>query len=465
MARTGEMLLLDLQHFATGYARTGTLSQAPLSGSAARELLEDVGDADWAPDGASFAVVRAPGWHYRLEYPAGKLLYETTGWISFPRVSPSGDAVAFLDHTLLGDDRGSVAILDRKGTKKTLSTGWESVQGTVWSPAGDEVWFTATASGSARALYAVTLSGRQRAVAATPAGMTLQDISKDGRVLFIEQNARLRIVGLLPGETRERELSTLDWPYGPILSSDGKTLVFTEQGEAGGAGYSVYMRRLDGSPAIRLGEGEAMALSPDGKWVLAKLVTSVPSQIELLPTGAGQSKRFPKDALEHATGMFFPDGKRILFVGHEPGRPRRAFVQDLEGGAARAVTPEGVTARLLSADGKSIVIATEEKRLALLPLEGGPAKPFAGSEPGDKPLAWAEDSRSLFVGTGPREFPARVFRIDGTSGKRELWKEFSPADAAGIRFFAPEGISADGKTLVFQSGDSLSVLYVAEGMR
>src|SRR6266508_461882 len=134
VSKNGEMLLLNILQFSTGYARIGTLSQAPLSGSAPRDLLEDVGHASWSPDGSAFAIVRAPQWHYRLEFPAGKVLYETTGWISFPRVSPKGDTLAFLDHPVFGDDRGSVAILDRSGKKKILSTDWESVQGMSCRP-------------------------------------------------------------------------------------------------------------------------------------------------------------------------------------------------------------------------------------------------------------------------------------------------------------------------------------------
>src|SRR5450759_2732880 len=255
VSRNGEMLILNLLQFSTGYARIGTLSQAPLSASAPRDLLEDVGHADWSPGGSAIAVVRAPQWRYRLEFPAGRVLYETTGWISYPRISPKADAVAFLDHPVFGDDRGSVAIVDRSGKKKTLSTGWESAQGISWSASGEEIWFTATQAGSSRALYAVTVSGRQRPVANTPSGMTLQDISRDGRVLFVQVNARLGFLGLLPGETKERDLSGLEWSYGPILSEDGKTAVFTEQGEAGGPGYSVYLRKMDGSAPVRLGEG------------------------------------------------------------------------------------------------------------------------------------------------------------------------------------------------------------------
>jgi serine/threonine protein kinase/Tol biopolymer transport system component len=467
VSRSGDMLLLNLLQFSTGYAAIGTLSQSPLSGSAPRDLLEDVGYADWSPDGGAMAVVRAPQWRYRLEFPVGKVLYETTGWISHPRISPKGDAVAFLDHPLFGDDRGSVAIIDRSGKKKTLSTGWESAQGVAWSAAGDEIWFTATPAGASRALYAVTRSGRQRGVANTPSGMTLQDISRDGRVLFIESNARLGFLGLLPGETKERDLSGLEWSYGPILSEDGKTAVFTEQGQAGGPGYSVYLRRMDGSSPVRLGEGYAMAISPDGKWVLTDLIRSTPTQIVLLPTGAGEPKAFPKDEIEHGSGpfgTFHPDGKRIVFVGHEPGRPSRVFVQDLAGGAAKPVTPEGVVAGLLSRDGTSLVTQTPEG-LALTPLEGGPSRPIPGVAPGDRPLRFTADGRSLFLRPDAREFPARVLRLDLATGRREVWKELMPGDPAGITLLSPEAISDDGKTVLFIYARSLADLYLAEGLK
>jgi serine/threonine protein kinase len=467
VSRTGDLLLLNILQYSTGYARIGTLSQAPLSGSASRDLLEDVGHATWSPDGSAIAVVRAPQWRYRLEFPAGKVLYETTGWISHPRISPSADAVAFLDHPLFGDDRGSVAVVDLSGKKKILSTGWESAQGVAWSPSGEEIFFTATAAGNSRALFAVTRSGRQRSVAGTPSGMLLQDIARDGRVLFVESNARLGFLGLLPGEAKERDLSGLEWSYGPILSADGKTVVFTEQGEAGGPGYSVYLRKLDASSPVRLGEGYAMAISPDGKWVLTGLIRSTPTQIVLLPTGAGEPKPFPKDQIEHVSGpfgAFHPDGKRIVFVGHEPGRPSRTFVQDLAGGPAKPVTAEGVVARLLSPDGRLLVTQTPEG-LALTPLEGGPPRAIAGLEPGDRPLRFTADGRYLYFRPGAREFPARVLRLDLATGRREVWKELMPGDPAGITTLSPSAISEDGKTVLFIYARSLSDLYVAQGLK
>ena len=470
ISRTGEMLVLKPSQFSVGYSVTGTLSQAPLSGSASRDLLEDAGSADWSPDGANLAVVRAPEWRYRLEFPVGKVLYETAGYISHPRVSPKGDAVAFLDHPILGDDRGAVAIVDVAGKKQTLSGEWESAQGLAWSVSGKEIWFTATRAGNARSVYAVTPAGRERAVLTTPGGLLLQDISRDGRVLLIQSNARVGFFAVLTGETRERDLSGLEWSWGPRLSADEKSVFFTEMGEAGLAGYSVYVRKLDGSAAVRLGEGTGVAISPDGKWILARRILTTPATFVLLPTGAGQPRTFPKDSIDRSAATvfaaFLPDGKRIAFNGREEGKPTRVFVQSLDGGAAKPVTPEGVAARLVSPDGKILLTETAGQGFGLAPLDGGgPSEPIRGLEPTDDPLRWTADGRSLFFSSSKDTFPARVYRLDLATGRRELWKEFMPSDPTGITNIGPSAISADGKTVLFGYSHTLSDLYVAEGLR
>ena len=468
ISRSGEMLILSDVRFTWGYAHAGTLARAPLSGGAARDLLEDVGDADWSPDGEKLSVVRAPGWHYRLEFPPGKILYETSGWISHPRVSPKGDAVAFLDHPLFGDDRGSVAIIDRAGKKRTLSDGWESAQGLAWSSSGEEIWFTATESGSNRALHAVTLSGRRRLIASMVGALTLQDIAKDGRALVDHSNQRTGLLGLSAGETKERDLSGLDWSRQPILSEDGKTLVFTEEGEGAGAGYSIYLRKMDASPAVRLGEGEGLALSPDGRWVLAALVRSSLAPLVLLPTGAGETRPLPKDSINHdaSPASFFPDGGRVVYTGNEPGRARRAWVQDLHGGKPRPVTPEGVVGTALSPDGRFVAARGLDQKVALYPIEPGPTRPISGVDPDDRILRWTADGKSLFVRnqTG-RSLTSRVYRVDIATGRRELWKEFTPRDTTGIQRVAANAATADGRILIYTYGHTLSDLYVIDGLK
>ncbi|MEP6993825.1 MAG: hypothetical protein ABI968_04815, partial [Acidobacteriota bacterium] len=260
----------------------------------------------------------------------------------------------------------------------------------------------------------------------------------------------------------------LDWSRAPRLSEDGGTMAFTEEAEGGGIGYSVYLRKTDGSPAVRLGEGEGLALSPDGKWVLAALVRLDPSPLILLPTGAGEPKPLPKDSINHdsAPAAFFPDGRRIVFVGHEQGHGRRTWVQDLDGGKASPITPEGVVGTVVSPDGRLVAARGPDQRVALYPVDGGPPQPVGGFEPNDVLLRWSSDRRFLYASSGNRRtLKALVYRIVVTSGRRELWKEFSLPDPTGISGISCSAITPDGKTLVFTYGQQFSDLYIVDGLR
>ena len=469
ISRSGETLVLEDVLQSYGYAHRGVLRTAPLSGGAARDLFEDVVDATWAPDGQSIALVRAPGWRHRLEFPAGKVLYETAGWVSHPRVSPAGDVVAFLDHPQFGDDAGSVAVIDRNGRKTTLSTGWSSAQGLAWSPSGEEIWFTATEGGSNRALHAVTRSGRQRVVTRSPGVLTLQDVSANGRALINHASERIGMVGL-GADGKSRNLSWLDWSRAPCFSDDAGTVVFTEEAEGGGPGYSVYLRKTDGSPAVRLGEGEGLALSPDGKWVLTALVRFDPAPLVLLPTGAGEPRPLPKDSISHDAlpAAFLPDGRRIVFAGHEPGHGRRTWVQDLDAGKARPITPEGVVGTVVSPDGRLVATRGPDQKVALYSVEGGSAQPIPvdGLEPNDVILRWSSDGKFLFASAGTRRtLTARVYRIEISTGRREEWKVFSLPDPTGISGISCNAITPDGKSFVFTYSQRISDLYIVDGLR
>jgi eukaryotic-like serine/threonine-protein kinase len=442
----------------------GKLARVPLTGGAPREILDDVLEADWSPDGAQLAVIHGVGGRFRLEYPIGKVLYETSGWISRVRVSPRGDKVAFLDHPVQGDDAGSVAVVDTTGKKMTLDAGFISEQGLAWSSRGNEVWFSATKAGNTERLYVATLAGKVRLILRTAGSVRLDDLSREGRALMTLSNTRVGILGEAPGETEERDLSWLDWSRAMDLSADGKTLLFDETGEGGGEKYGIYLRKTDGSPAIRLGDGNADALSPDGQWVIAA-PQGAPAQLRLLPTGTGEERALTHDDINHLTVRWFPDAKRILFAGHEPAKGVRLYVQDLEGGAPRAITPEGMNLRFaISPDGTTVAAAGSDRRIALYPTKGGDARPIPGVQPGVLPLQWTSDGHSLFVlqrGTTS----ALVFRLDPATGRQQLWKELKPADPAGIARVLPPLITPDGKAYAYSYGRALSDLYLVEGLK
>ena len=127
---------------------------------------------------------------FQLEYPAGKVLYKTAGYISEPRISPSGDKIAFLDHPASNNNAGGVVIIGRDGQKQTLASGYASSGGVAWTPKGDEIWFSAAKVGGRQDLWAVNLSGKVRLVYTQSVGVVLHDISKDGRVLMSNQIGR-----------------------------------------------------------------------------------------------------------------------------------------------------------------------------------------------------------------------------------------------------------------------------------
>jgi len=466
---TGELAVLLNSRQIKSMAFTGTLARVPLVGGAPREVLENVQWADWSPDGTGLAAVREVGGRNRLEYPIGKVLYETGGWISNPRFSPRGSSIAFVDHPIQGDTIGAIALVDLAGKKRTLSglqTG--GAMGLAWSMSGDEVWFTAVQVGIDRAVMAVNLEGRERMVVRVPGDLTLQDIGRDGRVLLTRDNWRRGMTVLASGAQSERDFTWLDWSYPSDISKDGKTLLFVEQGEAGGPTYAVYLRRTDGSPAVRLGAGSALALSPDGKWALCTRPDTL-TDLFLLPTKAGESRALPHAALSQINSnraVWFPDGKQILFSANEAGHGARLYVQDLNGGDPHAISPEGtdVLAFTVSPDGRAVAAVGPDGKGYLFPVPAGEPRPIPGLVDGEVPVGWSEDANILYVYL-PSDLPAKVYRLNVNSGQRTLWKQLMPPDPAGVEYIGPILPTPDGKAYVYGYRRMLSDLYVVDGLK
>jgi Tol biopolymer transport system component/predicted Ser/Thr protein kinase len=474
VSSTGEMALSLNNHPVGTWVNVGTLARAPLAGGAPRPVLDDVEWADWSPDGSSLVVVRSVGGHDRLEYPIGKVLYETSGgWISYPRVSPKGDAVAFIDHALRADDGGSIAVVDLSGKKTKLTQDWYGTQGLAWAPDGQEIWFTASEQGVDHYLSAVNLSGKQRLVTRIPGTLALFDVWRDGRVLLARAGRRREMMSLSEGESKERDLSWLDYSYPADLSADGKTVLFDEEGVGGGVQYegqqeltyAVYIRNTDGSPAIRLGEGAADALSPDGKSVIVQTPDN-PEQLRLLPTGAGETQPLTKDTINHQWARWLPDGKRYVFAGNENGHGVRLYVQDVSGAAPRAISPEGVDASAFAAspDGQFVAGVVPDEKGYLFPVAAGDPRPINGLEAGDLPMCFTQDGRSLYVyRTG--EVPAKVYKLEMATGKKTLWKQIVPLDPTGVSTIGPILMTPDGKTYVYGFHRTLGDLYLVEGLK
>jgi Tol biopolymer transport system component/predicted Ser/Thr protein kinase len=464
VSASGEMALSLRSHPVAQFLYSGTLARVPLVGGAPREVMENVEFADWAPDGNTLAIVRQEQGRHRLEFPPGKLLYQADGWIGHIRLSPKGDTIAFIDHPQLGDDGGEVAIVDLAGKTTTLSTGWDSIQGIAWSPAGDEIWFTATRTGGDRSLYAVTPSGTVRLLARVPGELTLLDVDREGHVLLTRGNDRAGMIGLAPGEAKERDLSWLDWSTPGDLSADGKTVLFAETGEGGGPKYAVYLRKTDNSPAIRLSEGIGMALSPDGKWALAR-PNITPSPMVLLPTGVGEAKPLTHDSINHLWAHWLPDGKRLVFLGNEVGHGFRLYMESPGEGKPTPISPEGVNPPVaISPKGDFVASVGPDHKIYLYPVDNGQPVPVSGTEPDEAPTGWSGDGKFIYVFRFG-EIPSKLYELDLSTGKRKLWKELVPADAAGIDTIRGITITPDARAYVYGYIRTLSDLYVVEGLK
>ena len=453
---TGEMAVL------LGGGPVATLARVSFSGGAPREILENVSGADWGPDGESLAVVRTVAGRYRLEYPVGTVLYETEGRPPVsPRVSTDGELVAFFDFDAeVGD--ASVCVAGRNRPKQVLSRGWRGTGALNWSPKGDEIWFSANQSGGDPALYAVNLSGRQRVLSQVAGWIVMQDVARDGRVLLSAVNSRLGILYVPPDGSTERDLAWLDASLVYELSDDAKLLLFVELSGGEGRNAAIYLRKTDGSAAVRLGYGNRPSLSPDGKWVLCIRYEPGHSQLLLLPTGPGESRLLNVEGMRYESAEWFPDGKRILFTGNQAGHPVRTWIYDLDGKGPKPITPEGVRATRVSPDGHSFVIA-EAHKLSLGDISGGPPRTISDLQSGETVVRWSGDGRYLFL----RQLEGdtiRVSRLDASTRRKEPWRVLKVPEP-GAEFFGPLALSADGKAYACSFQRDLANLYLVKGLR
>lgn len=458
ISKQSELAVLLNPTYGGGYRWNGTLGRLPLAGGAPREVATDIEDADWNPARDDLGIIRTVAGYTRIESPIGQVRYQTAAWVSHMRFSPDGKEIAFIDHPARGDDAGMVALLDDGGKRRTLTEKFNSMQGLSWNAAKNEIWFTGSKSGGIRELYAVTRDGKERRISSAPLNLTLEDVGGDGRPLLNAGSNRLDMIALPPGASEQRELAWLDYSSLRDMSRDGQLLLFDESGEGGGPHYSVYARRTDGSPAVRLGDGIARALSPDGAWALA-VQSGWHTRLVVYPLGAGES-RLVTDRFTIASGSWTPDGRDIVFVGHRPDQPNRVYRIGAHGGEAKQICPDGFEGSAVSPDGRYVLVAGPDRKRYRCPIDGGTPQVLNGLAPDLSVAGWTPDGKSILVYKRLTS-PVRVMKFDIESGRSELWKEIA-APSSGVNAMK---FSADGNSYAFSVFTDTGDLYLLDGAR
>jgi hypothetical protein len=447
-----------------GYVN-GTLARAPLAGGVPREVADGVTAADWSPDGSELAFAATRSGETTIEFPAGHVIYKPTGNVSHIRVSPSGDSIAAIVHPVTGDAAGEVVVIDRNGTARTLTTGWNSVLGVGWSPTGQDVWFTGTRTGSTQALHAVSLQGEERLLLSAPATLTLHDVSRDGRALISRDAWGAGVIRVGPRGARDQELSWLDGTTAWDVSDDGGTLLIEEAWEGGGASRSIYLRTTDGAPALRLGEGVPLALSHNRDWVLSTPVSS--DRMTLLPTKAGQPRVLPSGpvASYFPAARWLPGDREFLFSGSAANERPRVFLQSIDSGDPKPITQPGEYGRLaIYPEGGRFITRGAARELRTFSIADGSSQPVKGALIRDQPIVISSDRIWLYV-QGNDDHVAEVARVNLLRGTREVIHPLLPADPAGVTNILRVVATPDGQLIAYTYVRALSSLYLVGGLQ
>lgn len=387
-----------------------------------------------------------------------------TGSVQSVRISRDGQRVAFLEDPSGVGSGGRIRVLGKDGTELLKTRDWERARGLAWSPRGDEVWFTAAEGRANRTLRAVDMKGAVRVILTSPGSLTLWDAAPDGRALISRDDERMSVMGMGPGAAHERDLSVFDNAGLAAVSADGKRLLFGDR-------YGVYLRATDGGPPLKLGVKDVYPddLSPDGTLVLATSAST--DHLLVFPTGPGEAVTLPPHFIRSYVGArWFPDGNRILFntwdrpasADAAPASPR-SYVTDRSGAPPQPLTPPGVYSLAISPDGLQMAVRGAGPAISVWPVAGGQGTPVAGSQPGDRPVAWSEDGRSIWV-FQRGHVPAEVARLDLASGKRVPWKTLVPPDPAGVYSINDVRITPRGDAYFYSYRRVLSELYLASAV-
>ncbi len=357
------------------------------------------------------------------------------------------------------DDRGWPAIVNvATHERRALTKEFDTLAGLAFAPGGKEICF-----GNSATIQCVDVARSDvRVVVRAPARLILNDIAADGRILATGFTVQMKqVVGDARGQ--EVDLSWQDAPFPTDLSRDGARLLFTD------VAYGIYIRPVGGGPPVRLGEGIPMGLSPDGKWV-AGVAPDVPTKVQLVPTGPGQTRTLPRGSLEsHGWVAWTPDGRRLVMTANEAGHGSRLYVQSVDAGDPAPISAEGVRlvrqgAHSVSPDGRFVLGEGPGGVVGLYPIAGGATLPVNGLGTDLVPVGWSDTPNVIFARQRVLARLADVYRVDVVSGRREKWRTLGPADPSGAPLIFTLQVAADGTRYAYSVNNESFNLFMIQGV-
>jgi len=451
----GELALSLGHRFVTGFHQAGELALVPLEGGAPRRLGLSVQHADYTPDGAELAIVRAAGDTFRLELPAGRVLREA-GWLSHPRVSPDGAWVAVLEHEGPGDDRGEVVLVPRAGgAPRRIGGGWSSIDGLAWAPGGRGLWVSASRHGGNNAVRALGLDGREQRQVPSAGRLRLHDVAPDGRMAVAQLSGRLRLMVRPPGAEHEVDLSLSDVSVLSDLSADGRRVLFAEFGDVDAAN-GAYLRSTAGGPALKLGDAWPVDLADDGRGALA--LGYGDARPTVLPVDAGQPHALAVEPLVEVRWARWCAAGGVLVCGAEAGRPARLW-RIAPGRPPAPVTAEGVLgSAVVDATGARAAFVQGGRLLVVEVAAGGAPREVPGAYEGERVCGFGAGGREVYVRSAAP--PVRIRAVDLETGAATPRLVLDPP-AVGRRGVDAVVVSESG-AYAYSYGQELSRLYLME---
>ena len=423
--RGGKLALSLNRRFVMGERFVGTLAEAPIGEGTPRELAEDVEDADWDLAGTQLAVARSTG-AGRGEPPRvprrPRRSTRPTGSIRSPRFSRDGRRIAFLEDPTGRGAGGKVAVVDLDGQVTPLTDDWPSARGLAWSPTGDEVWFAAGDSRTNRALRAVDLDRR---AAPDPADARLVDLvghrarrarparpaTRNGAPWSASLPARpgsATCPGSTPrvSPTCRRTAGRSCSMTASVSTSGARTGRPRQSRPRGGLRRRLLAGWQEGPGHDRVRATSSWCCPPEP--VVTRVTAARPRHRRL--SGRPVVPGWPPHPLQR----------------DQAGRQPPLYVQDLQGGPPRPLTPENIWVALDLAGRRMGGGDRAGAGHLALAGGGGGAAPVPSSRPGDRPVAWSADGRSLWV-FRRGEVPAEVSQLAVDSGQRHAMEEAQPA--------------------------------------